>query len=252
MKLANLTVIFIIIAIPIILMVSFYLSLQIDTLNMQASYNTKLLESSKDAIEAFEMTTVELNEENSEISDVKRKNVLASINTFISSFANNLGIGGTSTEYMLAYIPAVAYTLYDGYYIYSPAETKETIKNPDKVTVFMTASLIKESKNTGKLTGPFEIDESKENKAINTDTNEIVEGKILYEPKEGATPDGTYDGFAFTLNPDGSATNIRVITTTGYESLDSRMIQIVEQSAKSLKRPPKSMVIRINGNFTLY
>ena len=56
----------------------------------------------------------------------------------------------------------------------------------------------------------------------------------------------------FTLNPDGSATNIRVITTTGYESLDSRMIQIVEQSAKSLKRPPKSMVIRINGNFTLY
>ena len=53
MKLPNLTIIFIIITIPVMLIVSYYISLQVDTINMQAAYNTKLLDSTKEAIESL-------------------------------------------------------------------------------------------------------------------------------------------------------------------------------------------------------
>ena len=79
----------------------------------------------------------------------------------------------TNKENILPYIPAIACTLYDGYYIYSPAEVKEVIKDKDGVAVFL------------------------------TDTEH--EGKLLYEFNssiEGANSDGTYNGIAFTLNPD--------------------------------------------------
>ena len=122
MKLHNLSVIFVIIAVPLILITSYYISLQIDTINMQTAYNAKLLDSTKEAIDAFEINTVEWNANYSETADSKRRDVMASINTFINSFANNLGVTGTSRESIMAYMPAIAYTLYDGYYIYSPAK----------------------------------------------------------------------------------------------------------------------------------
>ena len=136
MKLQNLSVIFIIIVLPIILVVAYYMSLQADTLNLQAAYNTKLLDSTKEAIDAFEINTVEWNANYSETADSKRRDVMASINTFTNSFANNLGVSGASKEYVLANVPAIAFTLYDGYYIYSPAETKVTSKDSDEVTKF--------------------------------------------------------------------------------------------------------------------
>ena len=120
MKLSNIAVIFIVIALPVLLILGYYISLQIDTINMQTAYNTKLLESTKEAVEAFEINTVEWNEEHSNTADSKRRDVVASINTFTTSLANNLGVAGTSKDYMMSRIPAIAYTLYDGYYIYSP------------------------------------------------------------------------------------------------------------------------------------
>ena len=136
MKLQHLSVIFIIIIIPIILLLSYYISLQIDTINMQNSYTTKQLEATKEAVEAFEINTVEWNEAYSETADSKRRDIMASINTFTTAFANSLGIGGTTKETIMPYIPAIAVTLYDGYYIYSPAETKEVIKDKNGVAVF--------------------------------------------------------------------------------------------------------------------
>ena len=138
MKIQNLAVIFIIIVIPIILVLSYYMSLQRDTINMQASYNTKLLES---AIEAFEINTVEWNEAYSETADSKRRDVMAAINTFVTSFANNIGIGGASKEDVLTYIPAIAFIGYDGYYIYAPEEVPQTVKDKDGVTVLYTEKL---------------------------------------------------------------------------------------------------------------
>jgi len=123
MKLQNLSIIFIIIMLPIILVVSYYLSLQKSTLSMQMSYDQKLLESTKEAIEAFEVNTTEWNEVYSNLSDSKRRDVTASINTFITSLSNNLGISGVAKESLLSHIPAVAFTLYDGYYVYAPTYT---------------------------------------------------------------------------------------------------------------------------------
>lgn len=123
MKLQNLSIIFIIIMLPIILVVSYYLNLQKSTLSMQMSYDQKLLESTKEAIEAFEVNTTEWNEVYSNLSDSKRRDVTASINTFITSLSNNLGISGVAKENLLSYIPAIAFTLYDGYYVYAPTYT---------------------------------------------------------------------------------------------------------------------------------
>lgn len=192
MKLSNLSVIFIIIIIPIMLVVSYYISLQIDTINMQTSYNTKQLDATKEAIEAFEINTVEWNEAYSEVADSKRRDVMASINTFITSFSNSLGVGGTSKENILTYIPAIACTLYDGYYIYSPTDTKEVIKDENGVAVFITEELVNNDKG-GIITGY----------TYNRDDN----GKLLYEASTNAQGTyTTYDGTSksFTLNPDNA------------------------------------------------
>lgn len=119
MKLQNLSIIFLIIIIPIILILSYYIQLQIDTITMQTNYNAKLIDSTREAIDAFEINTVQWNTKYSGNSDSKRRDIQASINTFVSSLSNNLGISGTSKNSVLHYVPALAYTLYDGYYIYS-------------------------------------------------------------------------------------------------------------------------------------
>lgn len=199
MKLQNLSVIFIIIVIPIILVLSYYMSLQRDTLNMQAAYNTKLLESTKEAIEAFEINTVEWNEAYSETADSKRRDVMASINTFITSFANNIGVSGASKEDILTYIPAIAFIGYDGYYIYSQSEVATTIKDKNEVTVLYTEKLAKSATNP-RITavGGYNVDDN---------------DKILYEPADGIVPDGVYiyekdDGTietkSYTLNIDNA------------------------------------------------
>lgn len=120
MKIQHLSIIFIVIMLPIILVVSYYLNLQKSTLTLQLLYDQKLLESTKEAMEAFEINTTEWNDTYSNLSDSKRRDVLASINTFITSMSSHLGIGGTAKENMLSYIPAIAFTLYDGYYVYAP------------------------------------------------------------------------------------------------------------------------------------
>lgn len=194
MKLHNLSVIFVIIAVPLILITSYYISLQIDTINMQTAYNAKLLDSTKEAIDAFEINTVEWNANYSETADSKRRDVMASINTFINSFANNLGVTGTSRESIMAYMPAIAYTLYDGYYIYSPANTKVAIKDDNGVGVVMTEKLC----NDGIIN-------------LNSGYKEEYEGKLLYEVATGHQTDGTYNETKFTLDQENAATEYKHI-----------------------------------------
>ena len=199
MKLHNLSVIFIVIAIPLILITSYYISLQIDTINMQTAYNTKLLDSTKEAIDAFEINTVEWNANYSETADSKRRDIMASINTFTTSFANNIGVGGTSKEYILSYMPAIAYTLYDGYYIYSPANARVALTDDNGVGITMTEKLTKDK-----------IDD--DTYAIEGYTYESEdEGKLLYVPNYGAASSGTYYGKSFTLNPEDAATEYKHI-----------------------------------------
>ena len=180
MNLSNISVIFIIIIIPVILVASYYMTLQIDTINMQTSYNGKQLEATKEAIEAFEINTVEWNADYSSNQTSKRRDVMASVNTFITNFANGIGVGGTSKENILAYVPAIACTLYDGYYIYSPAETKDVLKDENGV-----ARVVPDPISNKAKAKQFE-----EDTGITPSKGNI--GKIVYIAENGG----------YTLNPD--------------------------------------------------
>ena len=146
MKLQNMTVIFIIIMIPIILVVSYYIGLQINTITMQKNYTVKLQTAAKDSIQALEINTVEWNSASSNLADSKRRDVLAAINTFTTSLANGMGIGGAGKERIQTYIPAIVYTMYDGYYIYSASLVKDQDTDEDGLTQF-------EKDTSGKATG---------------------------------------------------------------------------------------------------
>lgn len=136
MKLQYLMIIFIIIAIPMILLLTYYMTLQKETIALQASYDAKLISSTKQALEAFEVNTVEWDNGFSGYADSKRRDILASINTFKNSFANSLNLSGLTKESLLQYIPAVMYNLYDGYYIYTPTSVPLTRNNNKGVQLF--------------------------------------------------------------------------------------------------------------------
>lgn len=136
MKLQNMTVIFIIIMIPIIIVTSYYIGLQIKTITMQKDYTVKLQTAAKDSIQALEINTVEWNSSSSNLADSKRRDVLAAINTFTTSLANSMGIGGAGKGRIQTYIPAIAYTMYDGYYIYSASKVDTQVTNENGLTQF--------------------------------------------------------------------------------------------------------------------
>ena len=166
MKLQNLAIVFLVIAIPLILILSYYINLQRTTLELQTAYNDKLWAAAETAIQSFEINTVEWNEKYSEDSDSKRRDVQASVNSFITNLANNMGITGTSKEFMLNYIPAVIYTLSDGYYAYYKTNNAQVLESPDGVQLYY-------YKDKDKLT-----------------TDSVLEGKygqVIYKAKSGTT-----------------------------------------------------------------
>ena len=147
MKLQNMTVIFIIIMIPIIIVVSYYIGLEINTIKMQKDYDVKLQTATQDSIQALEINTVEWNSASSNLADSKRRDVLAAINTFTTSLANSMGIGGAAKGRVQTYIPAIAYTMYDGYYIYSASPMREQQRDEKGLTIFEAGGNIQYSSN---------------------------------------------------------------------------------------------------------
>ena len=133
MNLQAITVIFIIIFLPIILVSNFYIQREMDTITIQNSYDTKLLDATTDAISAFELNTA--NEDLALIPDSLRSICEASTNVFVTTLATNLGISSASKNKVLPYIPAMVFTLYDGYYIYSPTQQPKVAVNKDGVYV---------------------------------------------------------------------------------------------------------------------
>ena len=185
MKLSNLAIVFLVLAIMVIMVLTKYISLQIETVTNQANYDSKLIDSTKEAIDAFEINSVQWNSNYSTVSDERRRNIMASINSFTQSFANNLGVGGTSKEYVLSYIPAVAFTLHDGFYIYTPAQEKQTVKDANGVRVIMTEDII----NKGDISDDYTY-------------NAVDKGKILYKAEADTLKNGTYIGEGIDKNVD--------------------------------------------------
>ena len=123
MKLQHLAIIFVIIMLPISMVVTVYIQTQIDTISLQSKYSTELQTATHDAIKAFQLNT--LNNKYSSVSDSKIRDIEASINTFYNSLGTEFGASGYDKESLQAFIPAIVYTMYDGYYIYGKYYNEE-------------------------------------------------------------------------------------------------------------------------------
>ena len=130
MKIQSLAVIFAIIILPVIVILSYYIHKEVDTITIQTSYDTKLIDATHDAMASFELNTA--NEDLSGVADALRSIIEASNNVFFNSLATNLGVSNANKDYVQPYIPAILYTLYDGYYIYSPTRIPEVLVGKDK------------------------------------------------------------------------------------------------------------------------
>ena len=119
MKLQNLTVIFVIIVIPVILLMSMYMSTGLKTLIYQSLYDNGLLNATHDAIYAFEQNTA--NDEYHANPEIKRDIIKASIKMFEKSLSNTCNISLYSAEEIEEYIPAILFGMYDGFYMYAPS-----------------------------------------------------------------------------------------------------------------------------------
>lgn len=127
MKLQGFTIIFALVAIPLILVLAYYIQLQVDTITLQNEYDSKLLDATYDAMSSFEINTA--NEDLSSVSDSLRTIIEASNNVFFNTLATNLGMSNASKSSIEPYIPAMLYTLYDGYYISTPTQVPNVLTN---------------------------------------------------------------------------------------------------------------------------
>ena len=123
MKLQNLAIIFIIIILPISVVLTSYVSANMKTIELQLLYDMKLKEATYEAIQAFQLNTV--NSGTSTLADSKIRDIQASVNSFFTAIESKFSMNGYNKEALQDHIPALVYTLYDGYYIYAPFENAE-------------------------------------------------------------------------------------------------------------------------------
>ena len=117
MKLQYLAIVFIIIIMPISMVLSSYMQNQIDAIEFQTLFDNSLINATYDAIKAFQINTT--NNMYSSISDSKIRDIEASVSTFFNSLATSMEDYVASASELHDFVPALLFTLYDGYYIYT-------------------------------------------------------------------------------------------------------------------------------------
>ena len=133
MRIQNLAVIFFIIVLPISLILSSYVQNQSNTINLQIDYDTRLNNATYDALKAFQLNT--MNSDSSDLANSKLRDINASVNSFFNSVSTNFNMAGYNKDILKEYVPALVYTMYDGYYIYSPFTNKLDDTNKNSVIV---------------------------------------------------------------------------------------------------------------------
>ena len=133
MRIQDLAIVFLIIILPISIILAAYTQYQIQTINTQTLYDNKLSSATYDAIRAFQINTGE--NKLSDLNNSRVRDLEASVSTFRNSVMSTFALDGYSQDDLNSYIPALVYTLYDGFYIYSPYKNMnyryETQKNPN-------------------------------------------------------------------------------------------------------------------------
>ena len=127
MKIQGLAVIAIVIILPMAIILNTYSASQIKTLDLQISYDSKLQSATYDAIKAFQMNMS--NSTTSDLANSKMRDIQASITTFYNSLSSHFDMAGYGEDVLKDYVPAIVYTLYDGYYIYSTYNNTLDVKN---------------------------------------------------------------------------------------------------------------------------
>ena len=130
MKIQSLAIIFVIIILPISILLSEYTQALITTVSLQTSYNSSLISATYDAVVAYQLNSI--NDSSTDITNSKIRDIEASANTFLTSIGNQFKMSGESSKAINEYVPAIVFTMYDGYYIYSPYENDiSDIYSPD-------------------------------------------------------------------------------------------------------------------------
>lgn len=188
MKIQYIAVVFVIIILPLTMVMSAYIGTQIDTITLQTKYDTRLTEATHDAINSFQINTV--NNRYSSVSDSKIRDIEASVNTFYNSLSNNEYM---SKEELQVFVPALVYTLYDGYYIYTKydnmypekAGTIYTDPNADGVNAnYGLRPYIYYSCRYQKGSKDFVVNYTLDN-AITIYGNFLIDGKTVYKTLSG-------------------------------------------------------------------
>ena len=192
MKLQGLGIVFAIIILPVIIILSYYIQLSVDTVALQTSYKSKLNDSTYDSMLAFEMNTA--NENLSTVADSLRSIIEASNSVFFDSLASNFGMSNANKSLFQAYTPAILYTLYDGYYIYTPTKQPELLTYQD----WMLESLFSGASDDAKLKYPPTAEENDPNAIVITKADVSSkggqpiytnDGRFVYKKKSNASPE---------------------------------------------------------------
>lgn len=125
MKLQHLAVIFIIIIMPISLVISTYVTNLIDVSNKEAKYDTVLMNATYDAVRSYQINTI--NNSFASVNSSRVRDINASINSYFNSLGTGLSAKGLSRNELEEYVPALLFTLYDGFYVYGPFENYTNI-----------------------------------------------------------------------------------------------------------------------------
>lgn len=246
MKLQSMGIVFVLICLPLILVLAYYISLQIDTIKLQKDYNQDLLGATYDAMFAFEMNTA--NEDLSSVSDSLRTIIEASNNVFMTTLATNLGMSNASKSMLEPYLPAILYTLYDGYYIYAPTYSPSVVTDSSGNAVSvgdLGVTITGSDTKGGEIYSYNEVDETtkkdlsneaKLNSTVYTsngqldDRNKTDYGQLLYKAKDNTTSTdlatGTmkYTKCTTSLDPDVAEYKTKNILKT-YIPYSARYVQ---------------------------
>lgn len=231
MRLQNLLIIFIVIALPVIIILSVYVQYQVDAANLQASYDNTFLGATYDMLSAFQLNTT--NNKYSAVSDSLVRDIEASINVFSTSFATSLGMTGTSKANVMTYVPALMFTLYDGYYIYTPTVSPEdgSYEHSLKPYVYYTAQYESKTEDR-KIVINYSLDNyvavyydnKKDNKYQSragyleviaerqNDTGIYINGEDIYYNGIKIDKDETVqkNKYSYNKNPDGTISNFSI------------------------------------------
>lgn len=139
MKLQTLTIIFIIIILPVVLVLSSYIDYEIQTIYKQNAYNRGVIQATHDAIFSFELNTK--NDSYSNNAENKRSNIKAAVKTFENSLSSTCNLGLYNNTEIEEYIPAMLFGLYDGFYMYAPSENNGEYKHNLRSYVYYSEQL---------------------------------------------------------------------------------------------------------------